>query len=106
MTMGGHSRRSSYVSQSRNPLDTAITRRLASAPSRSASAGWNTAVHPHRRGALMTHRSILLLVSLTFVTAFALAPVSAHAAGVPCAALTHAAIADTTITSATIVAAA
>ena len=54
----------------------------------------------------MTRRSILLLVSLTFVTALALAPVSAHAAGVPCAALTHAAIADTTITSATIVAAA
>jgi tannase/feruloyl esterase len=54
----------------------------------------------------VTHRSILLLVSLTFVTALALAPLWAHAAGVPCATLTHAAIADTTITSATIVAAA
>src|SRR5207253_6372918 len=47
-----------------------------------------------------------VLRPLTFVTALALAPVSAHAAGVACAALTHAAIADTTITSATIVAAA
>src|SRR5260370_8759612 len=53
----------------------------------------------------MTHRSIVL-VSLTFVAALALAPLSAHAAGVPCAALTHAAIANTTITSATLVAAA
>ena len=54
----------------------------------------------------MTHRSILLLVSLALIATLALAPPSAHAAGVPCAALTSVAITDTTITSATIVAAA
>ncbi len=53
----------------------------------------------------MTHRALLLRVSLALVAALALAPLSAHAAGVPCAALTSVAIADTTITSATIVAA-
>src|SRR2546427_810469 len=53
----------------------------------------------------MTHRSLLLRVSLALVASLALAPLSAHAAGVPCAALTSVAIADTTITSATIVAA-
>ena len=53
----------------------------------------------------MTHRALLLRVSLALVASLALAPLSAHAAGVPCAALTSVAIADTTITSATIVAA-
>src|SRR5438132_6051653 len=53
----------------------------------------------------MTYRSLLLLVSLALIASLALAPLSAHAAGVPCAALTSVAIADTTITSATIVAA-
>src|SRR5207249_1144704 len=53
----------------------------------------------------MTYRSLLLLVSLALIATLALAPLSAHAAGVPCAALTSVVITDTTITSATIVAA-
>ena len=51
----------------------------------------------------MRHRA--LLVFLAFITTFALSPRSAHAVGVPCAALTGAG-SDTTITSATIVPAA
>src|SRR2546427_6911786 len=54
----------------------------------------------------MTHRSLLLLVSLALVATLALAPLSADAAGVPCPALPTSAISATTITSATIVAAA
>jgi tannase/feruloyl esterase len=53
----------------------------------------------------MAHRALPLLVSLLFLAFLALTWVSADAAGVPCGALTSLAVQDTTITSATLVAA-
>src|SRR3989454_2530335 len=79
----------------------------ASAAGRMGGLDWvEHCCSPTSKRCPMTHRSILLLVSLALVATLALAPRSAHAAGVPCAALTSVAISDTTITSATIVAAA
>src|SRR2546427_9800709 len=53
----------------------------------------------------MANRALPLLVSLVFLAFLALTWVSADAAGVPCGALTSLAVQDTTITSATLVAA-
>src|SRR2546428_12671686 len=87
----------------------ATTPRLfgASAARRMGGLEWvEHCCSPASKRCPMTHRSLLLLVSLALVATLALAPLSADAAGVPCAALTSVAISDTTITSATIVAAA